>query len=240
MSDILGQHREIWKKKPLLRHIYTDWYRLICENLKKGKTLEVGSGTGNFKEYKPDIISSDIDKQPWLDLVCDAHKIPMKNSSLGNIVMIDVLHHLNEPLKFFDEAYRVLKPGGRIVMLEPYPSKISLFVYRLVHPEPFIFETDYKSLRKNNKSKQPWDSNQAIPYLLFTKYRDQFENEFESKFKILKIDKLTFFLYPLSGGFGAKQFIPNPLVGMGEKIEKKLSIFKEVLAFRCFIVIEKK
>ena len=58
--EILKRHREIWQKKKVLRDIYHDWYRLIIENMADNRpALEIGSGGGNFKEFFPDVISSD-------------------------------------------------------------------------------------------------------------------------------------------------------------------------------------
>ncbi|MDD4082623.1 MAG: class I SAM-dependent methyltransferase [Sphaerochaetaceae bacterium] len=235
------KHQKIWKEKKILREIYAEWYNKIIFNLSNvsGKTLELGSGTGNFKEYKPDIISSDIDSQPWLDISFDAHKIPYNNSYLANIVMIDVLHHLSDPIKFFHEAHRVLKKKGRIIMIEPYPSPISSIVYKLFHPEPFIFNVNIFGGKGNFKEKKPWESNQAIPYLIFFKNLKSFDKIFSNKFNITKKDVFSFILYPLSGGFENKQLLPTSLIPVAKLSEILLKPFKNLIAFRCIIVLEK-
>lgn len=221
----------------MLRQIYREWYAMIAGDLRPGKTLELGSGIGNFKKFKPEIISSDIVKCEWLDKRVDAHRLPFSRHSLANIVMIDVLHHLGEPLKFFDEAERVLKPDGRVVIIEPFPSPVSIQIYRLFHPEPFIFKEDV--FTKKNDSKPPWDSNQAIPYLLFFKHRDKFEKYYKNKLKIVKIQKFSFILYPLSGGFEHRSLLPVTLFPLAKKIENWLIPLRNLLAFRCYIVLEK-
>lgn len=238
MADVWQKHREVWKNKPLLRQIYTEWYERIVSDMTKGKTLEIGSGTGNFKEYYPNTITSDVVKLPGIDLKFDATKIPFKKNALGNIVLIDTLHHLPNPVRFLHEAYRVLKPGGRIIMLEPYPSLLSLPIYKIFHKEPFIFNINYYSKFEAQK-KKPWDSNQAIPYLLFFKQKDDFENLFSGKLKITEKNLLSFFRYPLSGGFEGKQLVPDALVPLVSRIEIILSLGKQYLAFRCYIVLER-
>ena len=104
MSDILNRHREIWNKKRILRVIYIEWYKQIINDLfsGRGKTVELGAGSGNFKEFKPDVISADIDPQEWLDLCFDAHHMPFRDGEIANIVMIDVLHHLAHPVHFLN------------------------------------------------------------------------------------------------------------------------------------------
>jgi SAM-dependent methyltransferase len=237
MTVTLDSHRKIWKKKPILREIYRGWYERIIRDLIPGKTLEIGSGSGNFKEFKPDIISSDIEQSPWLDRHFDAHKIPFKNQTVSNIVLIDTLHHLKDPVQFIKEARRVLVPGGRIILLEPFPSPISLLVYWKFHPEPFHFNIDYFRAGKENK-KDPGEANQAIPYLLFFRQTDKFKAAFPG-LKIIKKEKLSFIAYPLSGGFENKQLIPDSLFSTAYALEFLLKPFRSLLAFRCYVVLEK-
>lgn len=243
MDNILDRHKKIWDNKKILRIIYGEWYNKIISDLSKssGKTLELGSGSGNFKEFMPDCISSDIDNCDWLDMTFDAHKMPFENESLANIVMIDVLHHLYNPVKFLNEANRVLNKGGRVIMLEPFPTMFSIIIYKIFHPEPFIFKADYFSMKDSDNSvnKDPWDSNQAIPYLIFFKHLKKFESDFRYKFKILKKEKLSFILYPLSGGFENKQLIPDFMIPFFSLLEKLLKPLRSILAFRCYIIIEK-
>jgi SAM-dependent methyltransferase len=249
MADKLKRHREIWKKKKILRDIYTNWYKQILRDLKnsKGKTIEMGAGIGNFKEFKPGLVSSDIVFCEWLDICFDAHHMPFKDNSVGNIVMIDVLHHLADPVSFFYEAAQKLEKGGRILLIEPFPSPFSLFIYKRFHPEPFIMDIDYfdetpsvssvSSVAKNKKD--PWDANQAAAYLIFFKDREKFLNHFGSKFKIVKRRRISCLLYPASGGFENKAMIPDVLIPLFKFLEILLKPFRWLLAFRCYIVLEK-
>lgn len=241
MENILQQHKKVWNEKKILREIYEGWYKKILNNLSaaKGITVELGGGSGNFKEYKPDVISADIENCGWLDMTFDAHEMPFETGSVSNIVMIDVLHHLSDPVKFLKESARVLNRMGRIVMLEPFPSPFSLLIYKKYHPEPFLFDVDYYSI-KEFKEKDPWDSNQAIPYLLFFKNSSKFDENFGNVFEIKKKEKLSFILYPASGGFENKSMIPDSVIPLFKGFEIALTPFKNLLAFRCFIVIEKK
>lgn len=241
MENILEKHKEIWEKKKILRVIYEEWYKKIIASLSvvNGKTVELGAGSGNFKEYMPDVISADIDKCDWLDMCFDAHDMPFENESLVNIVMIDVLHHLYNPIKFLIEADRVLLKGGRVVMLEPFPSPFSLQIYKRFHPEPFIFDVDYFS-KTDLQDKDPWDSNQAIPYLIFFRNAGEFGRYFGDKFNIVTKEKLSFLLYPASGGFENKAMIPDFFIPVFKGLEVALTPVASLLAFRCFIVLEKK
>lgn len=240
MSDKLNNHKKTWENKKIIRVLYKEWYNIIISdlNLTPGKTIELGAGTGNFKEFKPDVISSDIEYCSWLDMCFDAHDMPFNDFEIENIVMIDVFHHLSNPIKFLNEAFRILNNKGRIIILEPFPSLFSLIVYKIFHPEPFMFSIDYFNMEEVNK-KNPWDSNQAIAYLIFYKELKKFNKYFHDKFRIIIKKKLSCILYPLSGGFEKRQLIPDLLIPFFKFLEYILIPFRFLLAFRCYIVIEK-
>jgi len=65
----------------------------------------------------PAVVSTDILPAPWLDALADAQRLPFAAASFDNIEMFDVLHHLDQPRMFLQEAERVLRRGGRIVMV---------------------------------------------------------------------------------------------------------------------------
>ena len=75
--------------------------------------------------------------------------------------------------------------------------------------------------------------------MLFYKFKNKFDDLFGDKFKFIKKEKFSFVLYPASGGFENKQMIPDFMTGVFKLIEKTLSPFKDLLAFRCYIVLEK-
>ena len=100
-SHILFKRRIVWKSKRILNRLYHKWYHIIQSAIKPGTTLEIGGGSGNFKEYFPGAISSDILFAKWLDAVLDAHHLPFGDETFDNIILFDVLHHLQDPGFFF-------------------------------------------------------------------------------------------------------------------------------------------
>ena len=119
MSAALADYREVWERKPALRLIYENFYDRITSECAPGITIEIGGGIGNLKRWLPEVITTDVQHAGWLDCVVDAQLLPFAAGVIANIVMVDVLHHLEVPVKFFREAVRVLRPGGKIVMVEP-------------------------------------------------------------------------------------------------------------------------
>ena len=132
----LAAHRRVWQKKPALRKIYADYYRRITCHCTNGQTLEIGAGSGHIREHMDQVFMADILPAEWLDVAADAQQLPFGDESLSNIVMVDVLHHIERPTALFDEVTRVLRPGGKMVMLDPAITIGSWPIYKFLHSEP--------------------------------------------------------------------------------------------------------
>lgn len=65
------------------------------------------------------------------------HSIPLTNSSLDVIIATDVLEHLVEPYAFVGEMYRVLKPGGYIILDTPNLASWHNIFALLIGVQPF-------------------------------------------------------------------------------------------------------
>ena len=157
----LSDYRYVWQTKPVLRVIYTHYYREMIARCCLGKTLEVGGGSGNLKSYLADVVTSDIQPMAWLDVVADAHYLPFTAESFDNIVLFDVLHHLQRPRLFLLEAERILRPGGRLVVLEPAITPLSWLLYKLLHDEPVRMSEDPLTPGSLDPTRDPFDANQA-------------------------------------------------------------------------------
>ena len=134
----LRSQRTAWERRPLLRALYAEWYNRVAAQLAQveGPTVELGCGIGTFKEFLPQTVATDVVPTPWADAVVDAQQLPHADSSVANLVLIDVLHHLPKPGRFLAEAERVLRPRGRVVLVDPYCSPISTPLYKVFHFEP--------------------------------------------------------------------------------------------------------
>lgn len=201
-------YRDIWERKPGLRAVYTDIYERMRREMAPGPTLEVGGGSGNLKSVVPQAISSDIQAAPWLDLVCDAQRLPFAANAFSNILMIDVLHHIEFPLTALQEFHRVLRPGGRLIFCEPGITPLSGLFYRLFHDEPVDMAADPLKTGTISADKDPWESNQAIPTLLVGRFRQRLA-DLVPGLKLTTIERFSFLAYPLSGGFQEWSLLPG-------------------------------
>jgi SAM-dependent methyltransferase len=233
------EYRQIWEGKPVLRRLYTEYYYRILGLCQPGRTLEIGGGCGNLKSFAPEILSTDIVFAPWLDAVADATLLPFAAETFDNICLFDVLHHMERPADFLADAQRVLRPAGRIVMIEPAITPVSYLFYRLFHPEPVDMTVDPLAPSQQRTERTPWDANQAIPTLLLFQCRAILHTRFP-RLRVRLVQRIAPFSYPLSGGFRSWSLLPlglvRPLVSIEAILEPLLARF---MAFRLIAVIEK-
>jgi len=135
----IHKNLEVWSRKPLLRDIYGEFYlriqALVDRNV-PGHIVEVGSGIGNLKSLFDDCLCTDLFPNPWLDVACNGYSLPFRDESVANLVLFDVFHHVRKPRALLNEARRVLKRSGRVIIFEPYISFVSAFVYGWLHHGP--------------------------------------------------------------------------------------------------------
>lgn len=210
--------RSIVASKPFLRAIYEDWYRAILERVPggDGSVLELGSGAGFFQQFLPEVITSEVFECPGVELVADAQRLPLPSGTLRGIVMTDVLHHIPNVEGFFQEATRCLRPGGVVVMVEPWVSTWSRLIYTHLHHEPFEPEV----ARWDFPAKGPLsDANGALPWIVFERDRNRFEDEFPS-LRIEEIRPMMPFRYLVSGGVSMRTLMPNRTTYLWKIIER--------------------
>ena len=234
-------HREVWERKETIRLLYRDFHRRLLESCPEGPVLDIGGGTAHIKDSRPDIISIDILRFPGIDVVADAHRLPFPAGYFSGVVMLDVLHHLERPIEFLSEASRVLKPGGRLAMIEPAMTPIARRFYQNFHEEPVDMGADPFAPVAIDPDRDPFDANQAIPSLLFTSAaaRSRLEALVPS-LRVTRVGWLSLFAYPLSGGFQNWSLMPAALVRPMLAIEEKIpEIIRRQIAFRMMVVLDR-
>lgn len=235
------EHNRIWDSKPTLKILYEDFHRRLLAAVPPGRLLDIGGGIAHLKRQRPDAVSVDILPFPGIDLVCDAHELPFRDSSFNAIVMLDVLHHLNAPTVFLKEAARVLAPGGALAMIEPGMTPASYWIYKHFHQEPANLRVDPFAPLFPDGPKDPFDSNQAIPTLLFA--RKDNRAELERRVPELTVEHFEWispFAFPLSGGFKPWCLMPANLTASVVAFEDSLPHqMKAFFAFRLFTVMRR-
>ncbi len=241
----LLRHREIWAYKASCRYVYReDFFSRIRAEMFNGclLSLEVGAGPGFFKEYCNSVLASDVTPVAWLDLCCNAMRLPFQMESLDNVICLDVLHHLSCPLKFLEEVERVLVTGGRLIMVEPWITAFSLLVYKFLHQEGCDLKDDpfNKSGSEPITSNQkPFDGNSAIPYIIFQRHRKDLLHLLPNML-IKKIECFSFMSYLFSLGFKRPNILPLAVARRLLAVERKTRRFwAPLFALRALVVMEK-
>lgn len=178
-----GPVNELYKKRLVeqlknaqhgnLRIYFSDLYSEINDRLTIGwKILEIGAGAGTSSIFLAghDISRTDlIDANP--DLVragVDAHHLPDEDQIYDSVIGVHTLHHLLDPIQSLSEMIRVLKPQGRIILIEPYVSLFSFLIYKLFHQEETSIYLSKKYFNRESK-KDPSVGNQVIGQTIFNR-----------------------------------------------------------------------
>lgn len=232
------QRREIWASKPQIRLVYQRWLKKMRPYLPSGRVLEVGSGSGLTRELIPDVIMTDVVALPWIDIVADCMRLPFADQSLDGAVAFDMLHHVAEPHAFLRESARCLKPGGRLLFIEPYITLLSYLGYKALHHEDVYFGAYHKSVGADGKKADPWEGNLALPNLVFDRDMRRWNDE-QPDLDIIHRERFSLFDFQLSAGFKPYSFVGPRLFEWFVKWDDRLGFLMPLLAFRIFVVIEK-
>ncbi|ORX78881.1 methylase [Anaeromyces robustus] len=138
--------------------------------------LDIGCGTGNtiamllkdlpnvkytgidLAEKMIEVAKKKVVNENVTFVVGDAENLPFEDNSFDVILCKESIHHYPNPEKFFQESYRVLRPNGRLVIVDmrinaPIRALWNhvLFPYVIKMGDCHVFnETEIRDLYTNN------------------------------------------------------------------------------------------
>ncbi len=128
-----------WRKDALRRRFYPASFRGMYDSLQDAidayvrpadVVLDAGCGSGRVFQHRlagrvRRVIGVDVTNEPRgnknIDgaAKADLRALPFRNETFDLIVMSHVAEHLTDPEPVFGELARVLRPGGRLLLLTP-------------------------------------------------------------------------------------------------------------------------
>src|SRR4030042_7034841 len=149
--------------------------RIRAQGIEQGVALDVGTGPGIFPlgiaRSLPEMEFLATDPSPAMIQtaqanarergledrvhfqIVSAYALPLKDGAVDLVICLNPLHHLEDPIPFFNEAARVLKKGGKFVMMDlrrDAPKALAIFfnlLWRLIMREERARDGLWNSLK---------------------------------------------------------------------------------------------
>jgi ubiquinone/menaquinone biosynthesis C-methylase UbiE len=123
-------------------------FGVMCRLPANGLMLDAGGGTGNKSHHLAGLITRIIiadssfgmlkeasAKESLVPVCSETEQLPFSDQSFARVIMVDALHHVANHRTTISELWRVLQPGGWIVIEEPDirtpPVKIMAVIEKL-------------------------------------------------------------------------------------------------------------
>ncbi len=97
-----------------VREGYDPWtHRVVLQSL-PASSISVEIGAGNMAFSLPNLIWMDVTLTPYVDVVGDAHALPILPECIDFVFSLAVVEHLHQPFIAAQEMFRVLREGGYV------------------------------------------------------------------------------------------------------------------------------
>lgn len=195
---MVRQYRDIWARDAVLRAFYAYLWDLGLQGVSTEPVVELGGGAGFIREFYPKVISTDILPFPESNLQCDATRLPFRKDSIGCFIGVAFFHHCTRPADLIGEVFNALKPGGYLVIVDPYISVLSRWIYRYATDEDVDLNECPLDPRPDNPVNPLLDANVARATLVFMRQRDRYQEMFP-QFPIVRLECMNLFRHIPAG-----------------------------------------
>lgn len=133
-------YNEVSISSRLITDINARFYDINIPKYIEGNLLDLGCGKVPLYEVYKNYITKNIcvdwqnslHENIHLDYISDLNKsLPIEDNIFKSIILSDVLEHIREPYNLWLEMYRILAPGGILMMNVPF--------FYWLHEEPYDF-----------------------------------------------------------------------------------------------------
>ncbi len=119
--------------------LYSQYHTVVplIQRYVQGKTIDLGCGLMPFKNYLTNRVTTyhtldlwpQSNKVTYVEDIQDMSTVP--TASYDSAICFEVLEHIPDPFQGVREIYRILKPGGTVVISVPHLSRL--------HDQPYDF-----------------------------------------------------------------------------------------------------
>ena len=226
-----------------LRSYFSFLYGIVNQLIETfDSILEVGAGAAISNIFvSRNIVRTDI--LPFNEFNvsgdCAMERLPFKDSSFDAVLAFDSIHHSEQPSKAIIELLRVIRKGGKIILVEPFVSPLSYLPYKIFHYEDTSWNfKEQGSIELSLRNLNPETGDQGVSRFII----NQLSNWRSTNFPKLTVS--TTYLSPFSffatGGVSRPLKTPEIFVKVLIKLENLIPNFiMKFLASRVILTIAK-
>jgi len=132
-----------------MRELIKQFIEICAETLPiSDPVYEFGSlqvaGQEGFADLRPFFpgkryVGADMREGPGVDVILNLHHIDLPSESVGTVLIMDTLEHVEFPHRALEEAYRIIRPNGMVIIssVMNFPVHDYPFDYWRFTPEAF-------------------------------------------------------------------------------------------------------
>ena len=90
--------------------------RFVQAHATAARTLDIGAQNGPYAAFFPNRVALDVRHGRGVQILGDAQALGLAGDTFETVLCTEVLEHLPEPQRAIDEIFRVLKPGGMLLL----------------------------------------------------------------------------------------------------------------------------
>lgn len=145
---------EVWFEENI--PLYLSELNLLKDLIQGNMTVEIGCGSGRFAVplgikigVEPSLKMAKLAKNKGLQIITGiAENLPLKDSVFDSALMVTTICFVDDVKKSLEETYRILKPGGRIVIgFVDRESELGRFYESIKHKNPFYKYAEFYSCK---------------------------------------------------------------------------------------------
>jgi SAM-dependent methyltransferase len=175
---------------------------------------------------------------PWIDQVENAYALTFADATVSDLILFDVFFHLRHPGTALRECARVLRPGGRLIIFDPFVSPLGIILFGVCRQEPIGWRNEIIW-----NAPEGWSAKGSDGYAAQGNATRIFFGRLAptllKSWKIVCRKRLSALAYVTSGGYSGRPLYPERYYPQIHALERFLEAVPGLFAMRALVVLEK-